>query len=153
MTERPLSDRAAALAVKAHEGQADKVGEAYIKHPARVAAAVWEATHSDQATAVAWLHDVVEDTPVTLEELRDLGFPDEVVTAVDAISKRAGEPFRAYYERVKANDLAVVVKWHDVADNADPARLALVAPDTQERLRAKYGRARAMLAAPRAVEM
>ena len=75
------------------------------------------------------------------------------VTAVDAISKRAGEPFRAYYERVKANDLAVVVKWHDVADNADPARLALVAPDTQERLRAKYGRARAMLAAPRAVEM
>lgn len=144
----PLTDKAFEWAASAHSGQVDKIGEPYIGHPRRVSIAVYEATGSDEATAVALLHDVVEDTPVTLDQLRGTGFPERVVEAVDAISKRKGEGFDAYYERVKANDLALVVKWHDVADNADPRRLAKVAPDTQERLRAKYERARAILTTP-----
>lgn len=142
----PLADKAFEWAASAHQGQVDKIGEPYLGHPKRVARAVYEATGSDEATAVAWLHDVVEDSPVTLDQLRGTGFPERVVEAVDAISKRKGESFADYYERVKANPLALVVKWHDVADNADPRRLAKVAPDTQDRLRAKYERARALLA-------
>lgn len=148
-----LPERAAVLAAAAHQGQTDKVGEPYIEHPARVAQAVLDATGDEYATAVAWLHDVVEDTDVTLEDLYDLGYPPEILDAVNAISKRKGEKFTDYYERVKANDLALVVKWHDVADNSNPARLARVAPDTRDRLRAKYERARAILSEASVVEI
>ena len=137
--------RAQFLATRAHDGQVDKVGQPYIYHPARVAAAVYADGCDDEAQAVAWLHDVVEDTPITLDDLRREGFSERVVEAVDAITKRKGEAFADYYERVKANPVALVVKWHDVADNADPARLAKVAPDTRERLQAKYERAKVML--------
>jgi hypothetical protein len=140
------------VAQSAHIGQVDKIGESYIGHPARVAAAVRSETGNDEATAVAWLHDVVEDCPVTLDDLREYGFTEAVVQAVDAISKRKGESFADYYERVKANPLALVVKWHDVADNADPRRLAKVAPDTRERLRVKYEKAKALLAKAETVE-
>lgn len=133
------------LARAAHAGQVDKCGEPYIDHPRRVAEAVREDCGDLDATAVAWLHDVVEDTPVTLDDLRRCGFSERVVGAVDAITKRKGESFVDYYERVKANRLALIVKWHDVADNADPARLARVAPDTRDRLRVKYERAKLFL--------
>jgi (p)ppGpp synthase/HD superfamily hydrolase len=98
--------------------------------------------------AVAWLHDTVEDTVLELESIR-LACGDAIADAVDALSKRKGEKFEAYYERVKANEIATAVKWHDVADNADPRRLAKVAPDTRERLRAKYERSREALQATR----
>lgn len=130
-----------------HEGQVDKIGEPYIGHPARVAAAVRDAGFGHDVQAVAWLHDVVEDTELSLSALR-LAVPASVANAVDAITKRHGEKFADYYERVKANPLALAVKWHDVADNADPRRLAKVAPDTRDRLRAKYERAKALLVGP-----
>lgn len=142
---RPLTDKAFEWAASAHAGQVDKIGEPYLGHVRRVSEAAWHATQSDEAAAVGLLHDIVEDTHVTLDQLRQTGFPERVVEAVDAMTKRKGESFADYYERVKANDLAVIVKWHDVADNADPRRLAKVAPDTQERLRSKYERARALL--------
>lgn len=144
-TWQPRTERAARLARIAHRGQVDKVGEDYIGHPRRVANAVAGAVGDGPAVQVAWLHDVVEDTDVTLYDLRVFGFSPEVIDAVDAVTKRKGEAFADYYERVKANNLAVVVKWFDVADNADPARLARVAPDTQARLREKYERAKAVL--------
>lgn len=144
-----LSARARLTAEHYHRGQVDKIGEPYIGHPARVAKAVREAGYSDEVEAVAWLHDVVEDTEYTLDAVR-LAFGNAVAEAVEAISKRKGESFADYYERVKANPMALVVKWHDVADNADPRRLAKVAPDTQERLRAKYERARVLLGVPNA---
>lgn len=140
-----LTERAARLARIAHRGQVDKVGEDYIAHPRRVAAAVTEAVGNGEAVQVAWLHDVVEDTDVTLYELGVFGSSTQVIAAVDALTKRKGESFEDYYERVKADNLAVVVKWFDVADNADPRRLAKVAPDTQDRLREKYERAKAVL--------
>lgn len=146
------SQLARTLAMVSHHGQVDKVGQPYIGHPARIAAAVRAEGYNDEVEAVAWLHDVVEDCPVTLDDLRRYGLSEAVVEAVDSISKRKGERFEAYYERVKANPIALVVKWHDVADNADPARLALVAPDTRERLRVKYERARDLLSRDRSVE-
>jgi (p)ppGpp synthase/HD superfamily hydrolase len=133
----------------AHQDQVDKIGEPYINHPYRVAAACDLAGFGEDVITAAWLHDVVEDTAVTLDSLRPL-LPASVVDALDALTKRKGEPFGAYYERVKADPIATVVKWFDVADNADPRRLAKVAPDTQDRLRDKYERARALLTDPTA---
>lgn len=127
-----------------HRGQVDKIGEPYIGHPARVALAVREAGFGHEVEAAAWLHDVIEDTELTMDALR-LAVPASVADAVDALTKRKGEKFEAYYERVKDDPIAVAVKWHDVRDNADPRRLAKVAPDTQDRLRAKYERAKMTL--------
>lgn len=142
---RGILEMAQALAEDAHKGQVDKIDEPYIGHVSRVAAGVRDAGFGTEVQAVAWLHDVVEDTDVTLTDLIDAGFPPNVIGAVDTITKRPHEPFAAYYERVKANPTAMAVKWHDVADNAREDRLARVAPDTRERLRAKYERARLQL--------
>lgn len=126
---------AQAIARAAHEGQVDKAGQAYIAHPARLAAAV----RGDDAVAVAWLHDVVEDTAVTLSDLETL-FPPEIVAAVDAITRRDGETPEEYYARIRTTPLAVTVKLADIADNADPARLALLDEKTRNRLTRKYAR-------------
>jgi (p)ppGpp synthase/HD superfamily hydrolase len=141
VTDALVLSCAVELAHIAHEGQFDKIGAPYISHPERVAAGVAADGLGADVQSVAWLHDVVEDTWVTLDDLRWMGFSERIVDAVDAISKRKGEKFADYYERVKANPMALAVKWHDVADNASPERLAKVAPDTRERLRAKYERA------------
>lgn len=110
---------AMAIAKSAHRGQTDKTGKPYIGHPERVAARV---SGRDEKT-VAWLHDVVEDSDWTLDDLRDYGFSERVIEAVDAISHRPGEPRDDYYQRVKANPLALTVKFADIADNTDPLRM------------------------------
>lgn len=147
MSEPPYLAWARHAAHYYHEGQVDKIGEPYIGHPARVAAACRAEGCGPEVQAAAWLHDVIEDTDLPLSALR-LAVPPSVHDAVDALTKRDGEKFADYYERVKANPIAVVVKWHDVADNADPRRLAKVAPDTRNRLRAKYQHALALLSEP-----
>lgn len=121
------------IATRAHEGQTDKSGEPYIGHPERVAARV----HSPEEKIVAWLHDVVEDTEVTADDLRH-SFSDEIVDAVIAISKLPQERRLDYYERVKANPLALTVKLADVADNQSPARMARLDHHTRERLTRNY---------------
>lgn len=135
-----LISEARELAANAHAGQVDKLGDAYIQHPARVAANVIELYPEapNSAVAVAWLHDVVEDTDVTLDRLRSLGFPDDVVSGVDAMTKRQGEAPEAYFARVGANLLAQMVKAADLKDNTDPQRVARLDVMTAERLRVKY---------------
>jgi (p)ppGpp synthase/HD superfamily hydrolase len=137
-----LVELARDIATRAHQGQTDKAGAPYISHPARVAARV---AGDPEAEMVAWLHDVAEDTSVTLEELaRD--FPAQVVAAVGAITKRPDEDRDTYYRRVAADPLALKVKYADLADNSDPDRLALLDEPTRERLLAKYAHAREVLA-------
>lgn len=131
------------IAAAAHRGQVDKAGQPYITHPARVAARV---AGDENAVAAAWLHDVVEDTAVTLADLEE-AFPAEVTIAVDALTRRAGEAPADYYARVRAVPLALTVKLADLADNSDPQRLARLDAATRERLIAKYARARAELTA------
>ena len=129
----------------AHEGQVDKAGESYWEaHVADVADRVAHLGRAEQA--VAWLHDVVEDTEVTLDELTRRGFPPEVVAAVDAITRREGEPSDVYYERVKADPTARLVKvYGDIPSNTDPDRMALLPPDVRARLSGKYAKALAAL--------
>lgn len=130
-------DDAVRIARAAHEGQVDKSGNPYIGHPLRVMAGV----SGEHARMAAVLHDVVEDTSVTAEDLRAAGCPAEVVATVLALSHRDGEAQEDYLARVLTDPVAVQVKRADIADNTSPPRLALLDPATQERLRAKYARA------------
>lgn len=144
-----LTNRARDIATRAHRGQTDKSGADYIDHPRRVAQRVRHYATADQqdaAQVVAWLHDVVEDTPVTLDALRS-EFPEEIVAGVDAMTRRADEEHDDYYRRVAADPLARVIKQADLDDNTDPARTALLDPETRVRLEQKYAHAREVLAA------
>jgi (p)ppGpp synthase/HD superfamily hydrolase len=127
-------DDAIQVARQAHEGQLDKAGRPYIAHPLRVMGAVRDP--HERMTAV--LHDVVEDTGVTIEDLVAAGCPTEVVDAVAALSKKPDEDVEVYLARVAANPIALAVKRADIADNMSPERLSRLDPETQERLRAKY---------------
>src|SRR3954468_18541377 len=92
-------ETAIAIAVKAHQGQFDKSGQPYILHPLRV----MFRCEGDLARTVAILHDVVEDTPTTMEDLRNAGLSEEVLAALDCVTKREGESYEAFVERAAAN--------------------------------------------------
>lgn len=131
------------IATEAHDGQLDKAGRPYIEHPRRVAA--WaQRLNPEVAEAVleaAWLHDVLEDTSVTRDELAAHGISAEAIAMVEAVTKRAGEPREAYFARVLACPGALEVKRADLADNTDPERLARLDEATRARLEAKYATA------------
>lgn len=120
--------RAQEIATAAHEGQKRTDGSTYIKHPARVADAV-----EARLKPIAWLHDVVEDTRVTLDDLKAEGFPLYIIEAVDLLTHRKGEPNLSYWGKIKANPDALAVKLADINDNVN---------DTpSEYAKQKYGRA------------
>jgi len=127
-------DDAIQVARRAHEGQMDKSGRPYIAHSLRVMGAL----RDERERMAAVLHDVIEDTTVTLVDLTDAGCPPEVLAAVAAVTKQPGEDQSAYLARVAANPIALAVKRADIADNMSPDRLSRLDAATQERLRAKY---------------
>ncbi|NDV89002.1 HD domain-containing protein [Aurantimonas aggregata] len=133
-------ERAAAIAEQAHADQVDKAGAPYITHPIRVALAV----EGEEAKIVALLHDVVEDSEWTLDQLSAAGFSDAVVKAVDALTHKDREDYFDAVRRAKANPLARVVKLADLADNCDRTRLGEITEQDERRLE-KYARARDML--------
>ena len=114
------------LAADAHQGQVDKSGNDYFEHSFRVSAPFIQ---SGDATAaiVSLLHDCVEDTWVTLGFLEDR-FPEEIVDAVDALTRREDETYRQYIRRLCRNDIARRVKKEDIKDNLRPDRLFPGAP-------------------------
>ena len=130
------SEKAYEIAKKAHLGQIDKAGEDYIKHPKKVASFV----KTDEEKAVAYLHDVIEDTELTLEDLREYGFSEEVLKAVDVITKKKGQDYQTYLNSVKENKLARVVKLADLRHNSDLNRLINITEKDIER-KEKYQRA------------
>jgi hypothetical protein len=111
---------AIALAVEKHRGQRDKNGRPYILHPLRVLHRLdWNTP--DAAKIAAVLHDVVEDTDVTLDELRERGFPEEALQAIGVLTKRDGESYPQFIERLLPNRIARMVKRADLEDNMDCA--------------------------------
>jgi (p)ppGpp synthase/HD superfamily hydrolase len=114
-------ERALQIAAKAHEGQTDKDGQPYILHPLRVMAAV----EGIEAQIVAVLHDVVEDTAVTLDDLRAAGFSAPVLEAVACVTHDKSEPYADYVVRCKQNALGRQVKLGDLQDNARLSRMLL----------------------------
>lgn len=127
------------LATVAHRNQTDIAGVPYVEHCKRVADRV--AFCGDTVIAVAWLHDVVEDTIVTMDLIREF-FPEEVADAVDALTQRKGEPLESYWTRVANNRIAFIVKLHgDMPDNNDPKRWLLTDPHRQIKIGNKYATA------------
>ena len=123
-------EEAIGIAVQAHRGQKDRGGAPYILHPLRMMFRVQ--TEAERMAAV--LHDVVEDTPWTLDDLRARGFPAEVLAAVDALTRRPGEAYDAFVERAAAHPVARRVKLADIEDNLDLRRLDAVTADDLERI-------------------
>lgn len=133
-------ERAIAIAAEAHAGQRDKVGAPYILHPLRVMLRVQRP--AERIAAV--LHDVVEDTPWTLDRLAAEDFAPDVVAAVDALTRRADESYEAFVARAGADPIARVVKLADIADNLDPSRIAVFTEADHARM-ARYRAARSAL--------
>lgn len=131
-----LLESAIALAVRAHAGQRDKYGAPYVLHPLRVMLRC----EGELARIVAVLHDVVEDTPITLDELRAQGFPETVIEALDLLTRRAGDSYEAFIERIAPHPLARRVKLADLEDNMDVRRITVWQEDTATRLE-RYRRA------------
>ena len=135
-TEQSMVDLALSIARKAHEGQLDKAGVDYIEHPIYVASQV----DTEEEKAVALLHDVIEDSPVSAEELLQAGLPETVVTAVQVLTKKKEQDYQTYLETVKKNPLARVVKLADLKHNSDLSRLSSITEKDKERLK-KYKKA------------
>lgn len=143
MTNTPdLVATARRLAEAHHDGQVDKAGQPYLGHILRVAERV---SHlDDEVIGAALLHDILEDTAATEDDLVAAGIPATVIEAVVLLTKTGG-PLDAYYARIREHPVALAVKLADIADNADPARQAQLAPEVRERLTRKYAKATAAL--------
>ena len=109
------------VAVAAHAGQADKTGGPYITHPLRLMAMV----DGDAAKCAAVLHDVVEDTAVTLDDLRREGFSEDVLSAVECLTHIKSQPYVDYVIRCRDHPIARQVKLADLTDNSRPDRSLL----------------------------
>lgn len=112
-------ERAIAIAATAHAGQLDKGGEPYVLHPLRVMLRL----ESNDARIAGVLHDVVEDTTVTIEQLRTEGFSEQILTALEALTKRPGEGRLVAAARAAVNPIARAVKLADNAENSDLGRI------------------------------
>ncbi len=126
-------EKAEQLAREAHKGQKDKAGNDYIGHPLRVSARC----ESPKAQIAALLHDTIEDTHVTPQLLREMGFADEIVDAVIALTRRSDETYADFIVRASRNEIAKKVKIADLEDNMDIRRLPEITETDSIRLR-KY---------------
>lgn len=140
LVQLPVIDRARELAFIAHGGQVDKAGEDYINHPVRVS----NKCNTEEQKVVALLHDVIEDTDITKDDLSKLGFSSKIIEAVLSVTKLPGEDYRKFIDRCKLNPIGKVVKLHDLEDNLDITRLRCVAESDLDRIN-KYLEARRIL--------
>lgn len=115
---RTLAD-AVILAYIAHEDQVDRGGNKYILHPLRV----MQQMDTNEECIVAILHDVIEDTDIPLEYLREQGYSETVVEAIDCLTRREGESYMHFIKRAKQNPIARKVKIADIKDNMDLSRI------------------------------
>lgn len=132
-----MLDKAIAIAAQAHVGQKDRMGAPYILHPLRMMLRL----QSEAEMIVAVLHDVVEDCPDwDFDRLRQEGFSEEIIAAVEHVTRRDGESYEAFVDRSAQNELARRVKLADLEDNMDIKRLNSLTEDDHARL-ARYHRA------------
>lgn len=131
-------ESALTFAAGAHGGQEDKGGDPYILHVARVGASLWR--FSDDFIIAGFLHDVVEDTSYTLDDLARLGAWPRVVQAVDSVTRRPNESHEDALRRAMADPIGLWVKAADVLDNASRTS-DLVDEELRHRLLVKYSRA------------
>ena len=142
MIYTPLTVKAMQIAYRAHQRQVDKTGVPYVFHPFHLA----EQMTDEVSVCAALLHDVVEDTAVTLEELQ-MHFPAAVTDAVALLTHRDGVDYFEYVRAISRNPVAAQVKLADLAHNGDETRMAMAARDAawQQRQLAKYRQAKEIL--------
>lgn len=138
-----LTKKALKIAFKAHEGQVDKAGMPYICHPLHLAGQM----EDEAAVCAALLHDVAEDTDITVEQLEEAGFGGEIAGALRLLTHREGEPYMDYIRRIRGNRIARAVKLADLSHNGDLSRLDRVDEGALERAE-KYRQAMDILTAP-----
>ena len=132
--------KAMKLCYEAHKDQVDKSGLPYVFHPFHVA----EQMTDEATTIVALLHDVVEDTDYTLEDLAAEGFGEDILEAVALMTHEDDVPYLDYVAKLKDNPIARAVKLADLAHNSDLSRIGEVDDETRERLE-KYKKATTLL--------
>ena len=140
MIYTPLTKKALALCFEAHSGQLDKSGLPYVLHPLHLA----EQMGDEITTVVALLHDVVEDTPYTLEDLQNMGYPEAVVEALALLTHDPAVPYMEYVARIGQNPVARAVKLADLRHNSDITRLDCVTHRDLDRVK-KYRQAMQLL--------
>ena len=119
MIYTPNTKKALKLCFEAHKNQADKSGLPYVFHPFHVA----EQMTDEKTTIVALLHDVIEDTSYTLQDLRNLGFDEDVLGALELMTHDKNVPYIDYVAKIKGNAIAKTVKLADLSHNSDLTRL------------------------------
>jgi len=132
MSENNLA-KAIQIASAAHENQVDKANAPYILHPIRLMLKF----SSVEEQIVAVLHDVIEDSDMTIDDLRKKNFSDDVLTAVDLLTKKPGQDYQNYLEKISENNLARKIKIEDIKDNLNLTRLTSVSAQDLERAK-KY---------------
>ena len=140
MVYTPLTNRAMVIAYNAHHGQLDYNGIPYIFHPIHLA----EQMDDEISCCAALLHDVAEDTAVTLEDLAK-EFPPEVMEVLKLLTHREEVPYYDYVRAIRANPIAVKIKLADIAHNSDQSRCPNLTPVQLAYFREKYARAAAIL--------
>jgi (p)ppGpp synthase/HD superfamily hydrolase len=119
MIYTPLTKKAMKVAFEAHKNQTDKTGLPYIYHPVHLA----EQMTDEVTTCAALLHDVAEDTDITLEALAEMGFDSEILAILRLLTHDEAVPYMEYVRKIKTNPLAVQVKLADLRHNSDLTRL------------------------------
>ena len=130
-----LIEKAIAIAVEAHKGQEDKAGDPYILHPLRVMFQM--ETREEMIAAV--LHDVLEDTPITPDQLKEMGFSETVLKALDSVTKRAGERYEDFVQRAALHPIGKKIKLADLRDNLDLSRLEEITDEDIRRVKKYHG--------------
>ncbi len=133
-------DKAIAVATEAHTGQTDKAGQPYILHPLRLMLKF----QVEIEMIVAVMHDVIEDSNFTLNDLKKLGFSEIILEAIDYLSKKDNESYETFISRLSENKLARKIKIEDIKDNLNLARLDKITDKDLARVK-KYHQALKLL--------
>lgn len=127
---------AISIALKAHKGQVDKGGNPYILHPL----AVMNRVETIEEKIVAVLHDVVEDTEVTIDQLKETGFSEEILEAINLLTRAKEDSYEEFIDKTLKNRIARNVKIADIKENMNLSRIQ--DPSEQDYMRLeKYKRA------------
>jgi hypothetical protein len=141
----PMVAMAYTIAVKAHAGTSRKSGEPYLNHPLRVAKKIQDAGFPPEVVAIALMHDAVEDSDLTLADLRAFGFSPRIVSGIDSVTKRGGETYPEAVARASAHPDGRLVKLSDNLDNSSPEQLLPFSEEKRQKQIRKYEPARVTL--------
>ncbi len=136
----PTLEKAISLAVDGHRGKEDKAGSPYILHPLRV---MFKMDTEDKMVA-AVMHDLIEDTETSLDDLREYGFSTGIIEAIDSVTRRDGEGYEEFIDRAGLHPMGADIKLADLQDNMDMSRIGFIGDRDINRLK-KYHRAMARI--------